>query len=50
MKLSNKQKYTLYIATIIILLLALFTHEFLNNPEYNSLDAENKNVNIYTGE
>lgn len=47
MKLTTKQKYTLYISTVIILLLALFTHEFVNNPEYNSMDAETKNVQIY---
>lgn len=48
MKLTTKQKYTLYISVVIVLLLALFTHEFVNNPEYNnSINTETKNVQIY---
>lgn len=47
MKLTTKQKYTLYISVVIVLLLALFTHEFVNNPEYNSINTETKSVQIY---
>ena len=46
MKLSSKQKYTLYIGVILIALMALFVHEFLNT-DIDFREVDNKVVEIY---
>lgn len=47
MKLSNKQKYTVYIGVVLIALMALFAHEFSDYEHNTYEEVESKNVNIY---
>lgn len=48
MKRSNRQKYTLYIEIVLIILMILFIIEFFNCNEENLKEIEAKNVKIYS--
>lgn len=48
MKLSDKQKYTLYIGIVLIILMILFIIEFFNFDEEYLKEIETKNIKIYS--
>lgn len=46
-KLSDKQKYTLYISVVLVILLAFFTREYISPISIDSTDVDGNTIKIY---